>query len=73
MEAEILSGADGDFEGDPQLSTGIRYSIEIAGDAPDDELRQLVRDVEEKAAIPLTLEKGVSVDPANLTVRGHSD
>jgi uncharacterized OsmC-like protein len=65
--------ADGDFEGDPQLSTGIRYSIEIAGDAPDDELRQLVRDVEENAAIPLTLEKGVSVDPANLTVRGHSD
>jgi uncharacterized OsmC-like protein len=64
--------ADGDFEGDPLLSTGIRYSIEIAGDAPDDELRQLVHDVEEKAAIPLTLEKGVTVDPASLTVRGHS-
>jgi uncharacterized OsmC-like protein len=70
---DLRISADGDFEGDPLLSTGIRYSIEIAGDAPDDELRELVRDVEEKAAIPLSLEKGVSVEPETLTVRGRSD
>jgi hypothetical protein len=62
--------ADGDFEGDPLLSTGISYSIEIAGDAPEEELRRLVSDVEEKAAIPLTLREGVGVKAAGLTVRG---
>lgn len=67
---DLRISADGDFEGDPLLSTGIRYSIEIAGDAPEQQLRELVRDVEEKAAIPLTLEKGVSVQPESLTVRG---
>jgi uncharacterized OsmC-like protein len=70
---DLRISADGDFEGDPLLSTGIRYSIEIAGDAPDDELRKLVRDVEEKAAIPLSLEKGVSVESTKLTVRGCGD
>jgi uncharacterized OsmC-like protein len=65
--------ADGDFEGDPLLSTGIRYSIEVAADAPEDELRRLVSDVEAKAAIPLTLQEGVSVEPAELTVRGAGD
>jgi uncharacterized OsmC-like protein len=62
--------ADGDFEGDPLLSTGIRYSIEIAGDAPEEELRRLVGEVEAKAAIPLSLREGVSVEPAELTIRG---
>ncbi|HEY1237152.1 MAG TPA: OsmC family protein [Solirubrobacterales bacterium] len=67
---DLRISADGDFEGDPLRSTGVRYSIEIAGDAPDEELRRLVREVEEKAAIPHTLEKGVSVESADLTVRG---
>jgi uncharacterized OsmC-like protein len=62
--------ADGDFAGDPLLSTGIRYSIEIAGDAPEEELRKLVGEVEAKAAIPHTLQKGVDVESAGLTVRG---
>ncbi len=70
--SDLRISADGDFEGDPLLSTGIRYSIEIDGEAPEEELRKLVRDVEGKAAIPLTLQKGVSVEPATLTVRGGS-
>jgi uncharacterized OsmC-like protein len=69
---DLRISADGDFEGDPLLSTGIRCSIEIAGDAPDDELRKLIRDVEETATIPLSLERGVSVESAKLTVRGAS-
>jgi putative redox protein len=70
---DLRISADGGFEGDPLLSTGIRYSIEIAGDASEEELRELVRNVEEKAAIPRTLEQGVNVEPEELTVRGSSN
>jgi uncharacterized OsmC-like protein len=62
--------ATGGFEGDPLLSTGITYSIEIEGDASDAELGELVRDVEAAAAIPLTLRDGVSVEATEISVRG---
>ena len=62
--------ASGDFEGDPLLSTGITYSIEIAGEASDAELSRLVSDVEAAAAIPLTLRDGVSVEADEISVRG---
>jgi uncharacterized OsmC-like protein len=62
--------ADGGFEGEPLRSTGISYSIEIAGDAPEAELNQLVRDVEAAAAIPVSLRDGVSVEPGEISVRG---
>jgi uncharacterized OsmC-like protein len=62
--------ADGGFEGEPLRSTGISYSIEVAGDAPEEELNQLVRDVEAAAAIPLSLRDGVSVEPGEISVRG---
>ena len=62
--------ATGDFEGDPLLSTGITYSIEIEGEASDAELGELVRDVEAAAAIPLTLRDGVSVEATEISVRG---
>jgi uncharacterized OsmC-like protein len=64
--------ADGGFEGDPLRSTGISYSIEIAGDASESELKELVRDVEAAAAIPLTLRDGVSVEPGEISVRGSA-
>ena len=64
--------AGGGFEGEPLLSTGISYSIEIAGDASEEELRNLVNDVEAAAAIPLTLRLGVSVEPGEISVRGAS-
>jgi uncharacterized OsmC-like protein len=64
--------AAGGFEGDPMLSTGITYSIEIAGDATDAELGELVRDVEAAAAIPLTLRDGVSVEANEISARGRA-
>jgi uncharacterized OsmC-like protein len=62
--------ADGGFEGDPLRSTGISYSIEIAGDAPEAELKQLVSDVEAAAAIPLSLRDGVGVEADEISIRG---
>ena len=62
--------ASGGFEGDPMLSTGITYTIEIAGGATDAELGELVRDVEAAAAIPFTLRDGVSVEAEEVSVRG---
>jgi uncharacterized OsmC-like protein len=64
--------AGGGFEGEPLRSTGIGYSIEIAGDAPEAELKELVRDVEAAAAIPLSLREGVGVEPGEITVRASS-
>jgi uncharacterized OsmC-like protein len=62
--------AGGGFEGEPLLSTGITYAIEIAGDASETELKELVRDVEAAAAIPLTLRSGVKVEPMEISIRG---
>ena len=53
--------ADGDFSGDPLTSTGITYAIDIAGEAPDEELERMVADVEAAAAILHTLRGGTEV------------
>src|SRR3954447_12605475 len=67
---DLRISADGDFEGDPPMSTGITYSIDIAGDAPEEELRRLVADREAIAAIPLTLRRGAGVEATEITIRG---
>jgi len=67
---DLRVSADGDFEGDPLVSTGITYEIEIAGDSPEADLRQLVADCEAAAAIPHTLRTGVNVESAAVHVRG---
>jgi uncharacterized OsmC-like protein len=68
--SELRVSADGDFEGDPLLSTGITYEIEIAGESPEEDLRRLVADCEAAAAIPHTLRTGVDVKAASVHVRG---
>jgi len=67
---ELRVSADGDFAGDPLLSTGIAYEIDIAGDSPEEDLRRLVGDCEAAAAIPHTLRTGVAVEAASVHVRG---
>jgi uncharacterized OsmC-like protein len=47
---QLEVSADGDFDGEPAVSTGISYSVRIAGDAPEDELRRLVHDCEQDAS-----------------------
>ncbi len=67
---KLRIAADGGFEGDPPVSTGISYSIDIAGDAPEDDLRRLVADREAQAAIPISLRQGVAVEATEVRVAG---
>ena len=52
---------DGDFVGEPAVSDEIRYEVEIAGDAPENQLRALVDQVDEIAEIPNSLRQGTRV------------
>ncbi len=65
----VVVTAAGPFEGDPAVSTGISYEVEVDGDAPDDVLRDLVRLVDEIAEIPNSLRRGTEVRLAGVTVR----
>jgi putative redox protein len=65
----VVVTAEGQFGGDPAVSTGISYKVEVGGDAPDDALRDLVRRVDEIAEIPNSLRQGTEVRLAGVTVR----
>jgi uncharacterized OsmC-like protein len=66
---DLRVAADGDFGGDPMISTGITYEVEIAGEAPEADLRRLVADCEAPAAIPQTLRAGTTVGAGSIQVR----
>src|SRR2546427_11967787 len=51
----VVVTADGGYEGDPPVSTGITYNVEVAGSAPEQALLDLVRFVDEIAEIPNSL------------------
>lgn len=61
---------DGGFAGDPVASTGITYSVDLAADAPDDELRRLVAECEQVAAISQVLRHGTQVTAGEIRIRG---
>jgi len=67
---ELAVSADGSFEGEPTVSTGVTYSVRLAADASDDDLRQLVRESEAESAIGLTLRCGVAVEADEIEIRG---
>lgn len=60
--------ADGGFDGDPVTSTGISYSVDLAGDAAGNELRGLVADCERVAAIPQVLRRGTKVKAGEVRI-----
>ncbi len=62
---------EGDFAGDPQVSTPVGYTVEIAGDASTDILRALVHDVDAIAEIPNSLRAGTPVRLGAVTVGGR--
>lgn len=66
---DLCVSANGDFEGDPLASTGITYQVDLAADAPAEELRALIAGCEAKAAIPHTLREGTTVEPSSISVR----
>jgi putative redox protein len=49
------------FTGDPAVSTDIQYEVEIAGDASEERMRELVEHVDRIAEIPNSLRGGTPV------------
>jgi putative redox protein len=60
----------GDFIGDPQVSSPIEYTVEIAGKSSADDLSTLVHDVDAIAEIPNSLRAGTPVRLGEVTVSG---
>jgi len=52
---------DGGFDGDPAVSSGIRYRVDVDGDRPRAELDDLVGLVDRIAEIPNSLRRGTAV------------
>jgi uncharacterized OsmC-like protein len=67
---EVVVRAYGGFGGDPALSTGIAYDVEVAGDAPEGALRALVDHVDAIAEIPGSLRQGTAVRRGACVVTG---
>ena len=67
----VVVRVDGDYAGEPAVSTGIRYSVEVEGQASDDDLRALVTHVDEIAEIPNSLRLGTEVMLDSAVVLGN--
>jgi putative redox protein len=61
--------ARGEFVGNPAISAGVEYEIEISGDGDEARLRQLIEDVDRIAEIPNTLRRGTPVRLAGFRIR----
>ncbi|MBI1376117.1 MAG: OsmC family peroxiredoxin [Frankiales bacterium] len=57
----VVVTAHGAFAGDPAVSTGIGYEVEVGGPAPRADLEELVRHVDRIAEIPESLRRGTEV------------
>ena len=66
----VVVTAGGDFAGDPVVSSGITYRVDVSGDAGTDQdvLRDLVRLVDRIAEIPNSLRRGTDVLLTEVTV-----
>ncbi|RPH72333.1 MAG: OsmC family peroxiredoxin [Myxococcaceae bacterium] len=65
--------ARGEFTGDPPVSGGIGYSVEVWGDAPASALRELVARVDTIAEIPNSLRRGTAVRLSEARVHGSDE
>jgi len=68
----VVVTVDGGYGGQPVVSTGISYSVEVAGPAPEADLIALVNHVDAIAEIPNSLRLGtpVTLDRVNAGERG---
>ena len=63
---------DGGYDGDPAVSTGISYAVEVEGHATDKQLRALVDHVDVIAEIPNSLRRGTGVRLTDAQVNGSA-
>ncbi len=68
----VVVRVDGGYDGEPAVSSGIAYAVEIEGHATDLELRALVDHVDVIAEIPNSLRRGTEVRLAGTTVKGSA-
>ena len=68
----VVVTADGDYGGQPATSTGISYSVEVAGQAAEADLLALVNHVDVIAEIPNSLRQGTPVTLDRVNVSGQS-
>jgi len=59
---------DGDFQGDPPVSTDVTYTVEVAGDASTEALERLVAKVDAIAEIPNSLRAATAVRLGRVTI-----
>ena len=57
----VRVSVNGDFTGDPPVSTEIEYEVELSGNASEQELRDLADKVDRIAEIPNSLREGTRV------------
>lgn len=69
----VVIAADGGYSGQPAVSSGISYTVEIEGLASEEELGALVRHVDEIAEIPNSLRAGTRVRLGNAVVRSRGE
>ncbi len=67
---ELQITAEGGFAGEPLCSTGVSYSVAIAGEAPDAELHILVAACQQASAVAQSLRRGTAVTALETQVRG---
>ena len=60
---------NGEFVGEPAVSEEIRYEVDVSGDAPEEQLRDLIDRVDGIAEIPNSLREGTSVRLVSVTVQ----
>jgi uncharacterized OsmC-like protein len=67
----VVVTAGGGYGGQPAVSTGVSYSVEVEGHCDEAALRSLVQHVDDIAEIPNSLRRGTQVRLADATVRSH--
>jgi len=68
----VVVSASWSFAGEPPVSDGVEYSVQVAGSSAEADLLELVRIVDEIAEIPNSLRGGTAVRLGNVTVLHES-
>lgn len=68
----VVVTVDGGYDGDPAVSTGISYAVEVEGHATEKQLHALVDHVDAIAEIPNSLRRGTEVRLTDAQVNGSA-